>query len=274
MTGWALVGAVVAALGFGVGSVLQAVGAAGGPPWRILLRRRPYVLGQAADGVGWTCSLLAVRVLPLFVVEAILASSLGISVVLGRIVLGSRMRRVDIAAVTVVVASAAVVAGTGVRLPGHAGDGRTGLALVGCLVAVLVVLRPALRSGRSGVLALLAGVAFAGEVLAERVVRVGPGVRRSVTLLVLQPVSWVLIAFVVLGSVLYARALARGAVGAMTAIPWAVELVVPSVLGLLVLGDAVRAGWLPVTVTALLATVGATAVLATAPEPTGRGGDQ
>lgn len=263
MTAWAVVLAAFAAAAFGLGSVLQARGAAGAPPWRVLVRRPDYLGGQLADGMGYVCSLIAVRILPVFVVEGILATSLGVTAVCGRIVLGTRVRRLDTAAIGVVICGAVALAATGVRNERPTGGRLPELGIVVLVVVLLLGIGPAMRAGRSGALAVLAGSAFAGEVLAERVVRVAPGLKDSVVLLARQPVSWALAVLAVLGAALYARALGHGNVGPVTAIPLAVEIAVPSVIGVAVLGDAVRAGWAALAVVALLATLAATAVLAT-----------
>ena len=273
MTVWAAVLAVVAALGFGVGSVLQAAAAAGATPWRVLLRRPSYLGGQAADGVGYGCSLIAVRILPVFVVEGILATSLAVTAVLGRTFLGARIRRLDVAAIAVVVCGAVTLAASGVRTDRPHSGRAVDAAVVVLVLAMLLALGPVLRAARAWTLALLAGAPFAGEVLAERTLRLGPDLWASLALLVRQPVSWALAVLAVLGAALYARALAGGGVGPVTAIPWAVEIVVPSVVGIAVLGDAVRAGWAAAAALALLATLAATAVLATAPGPNHRLGD-
>jgi len=65
---------------YGVGSVLQSIAArrtatAAGLDPRLLARiatQAPYLVGTALDLVGWLFSLVAVRTLPLFAVQAIL----------------------------------------------------------------------------------------------------------------------------------------------------------------------------------------------------------
>jgi hypothetical protein len=64
---------------------------------------------------------------------------------------------------------------------------------------------------------------------------------------------------------MYARALQIGQVGPVTAVHWTAEVVAPSAVALLLLGDTVRAGWeLPAAVAGLV-TLGAAVLLATAP---------
>ena len=76
-----LVAALAAAVAFGVASVLQAVGsrrlATAAPDARLLLRllrSLPYVAGLGLDVVGFAATVVALRTLPLFVVESAIAS--------------------------------------------------------------------------------------------------------------------------------------------------------------------------------------------------------
>ena len=87
-----LLGAVGAALCYGVGSVLQALAArrttsAEGLDPRLLLRLArswQYVVGLALDGVAFLLSIVALRSLPLFTVQSIVASFLAVTAVLER----------------------------------------------------------------------------------------------------------------------------------------------------------------------------------------------
>ncbi|HEX7805908.1 MAG TPA: hypothetical protein VF413_07085, partial [Cellulomonas sp.] len=105
----ALLAAVVGALLYGSGTVLQALAArrASGPA---VLRHPWYLAGLGCDLLGWTASLVALRALPLFTVQALLAGSLVVTVLLARVVLGAPLRRVDGVAVVVVVGALVVLA--------------------------------------------------------------------------------------------------------------------------------------------------------------------
>lgn len=133
MTG-ALVAAVGAALAYGAGSVLQAAGArravAAGQGLLGVTRQWPYLGGLGCDLGGWLLSLLALRRLPLFAVQAILAGSLAVTVLLAAAVLHVPPRRADTAAVVLIVAALAVLGaaagaegsgpvGAGVKEAGH-----------------------------------------------------------------------------------------------------------------------------------------------------------
>ncbi|MBB2900689.1 drug/metabolite transporter (DMT)-like permease [Kineococcus radiotolerans] len=258
--------AVLAACGYAAGSVLQASGVrrtGGGGP-RGLVRSPLYLGGLGADGVAWLLSLLALRRLPAFAVQSLLAGSLALTVLLARAVLGSRLRARDTAAVAVLVAALAVVGGAGTEQPSPAVGGAVGLGLctgAGAVLLALVLLR---RSG-SSTQAVLAGLGFSVAALGARVVTV-PDERWRV---VLEPVAWAVVAAGVAGTLGYAAALERGPVGTATALLWSVEVVVPAVAGVALLGDAVRPGWTTAAAVALVVVVACSVVLAGSPAAPG-----
>ena len=92
-------------------SVLQALAArrtstVEGLDPRLLLRLAKswqYVLGLALDGFAFLLSIVALRTLPLFAVQSIVASFLAITAVLGSIVLKMPLRRTDKIGVAVVI---------------------------------------------------------------------------------------------------------------------------------------------------------------------------
>lgn len=111
--GW--LAALVGTAGYGVGTVLQAAGAKRSRGLAVM-RQPTYLVGLGCDGVAWVASLLALQRLPLFAVQALLAGSLCVSVVLARIFLHARLRVRDGVAVTLVaLALAAVAAASGVQ---------------------------------------------------------------------------------------------------------------------------------------------------------------
>jgi hypothetical protein len=65
----------------------------------------------------------------------------------------------------------------------------------------------------------------------------------------------------VLGAAFFALALQRGSVTTVTAVTFALELLLPSALGLWLLGDAVGPGQAPVAVLGFLLAAGGTVVL-------------
>ena len=85
------------------------------------LRSPLYLGGLGCDGVAWLLSLLALRRLPTFAVQSLLAGSLALTVLLARVFLGVAAARAgDTAAVLLLVAALAVVGGSGTEQPSPA----------------------------------------------------------------------------------------------------------------------------------------------------------
>ena len=256
----ALLAALAGTLGYGVASVLQAVGAAraSGPA---VMRHPAYLAGLACDGLAWLASLVALQRLPLFVVQSLLAGSLGVTVLLAWVFLKARLRARDAGAIAVVVVALATVAGaSGAQSAQGAPHGFRAAMLALLLITAAVT---ALGYGRAGSLSLaaLAGVAFSGAALCARAVHIGTTWAPLLT----EPLAWAVLGFGAVGALTYARALERGPVGPATAVLWGVEVLVPGVIGIAVLGDLVRPGWTLPALMAVAAAVVACSMLATSP---------
>jgi hypothetical protein len=245
-----LLGALVAAGCYGAASVLQAVGSrrvagSGGLDPRLIVRlagQLPFVAGFALDLAGFAASVLALRTLPLFLVQATVAASVGVTALLAARFLGARLGRVELAA----------LAGLGGGLILLALSARPESALPlspvarwcvlagvgGVLLLGAVAARLPGRWATAG-LATAAGLAFGGVGLAARVLPVPSPVWRVAG----EPVAYALAGYGVLGILLFATALQRGSVTTATAIMVALETVVPAAIGLAWLGDAARPGY-------------------------------
>ena len=81
-------GAIVACLGYGVSSVLQSVAAkraaevVGLTGIVLIIKQVPYLLGLAADTMAFAGNVLALQRLPLFLVQSIVAGSVGVTAVI------------------------------------------------------------------------------------------------------------------------------------------------------------------------------------------------
>src|SRR6476660_7172873 len=95
--------AFVAMMLYGTSTVMEAVGARQTETatnvdvtlFARLARQPLYIGGLAVDAVGFACHLLALRTLPLFVVQAVIAVSVAITAVTAALVLHLRLRRRD-----------------------------------------------------------------------------------------------------------------------------------------------------------------------------------
>lgn len=244
---------IIATLAYGGASLLQARAAQGAHGKAVL--KPGYVLGLVLDGAAWLLSLVALARLPLFVVQAVLAGSLAVTAVLARLVLGVRLRRAEGVAVGMLVLALAVLAGTaGVEAASSPGRLITGLLVGGAPALALVSLLG--RAGRASRLAVLAGLGFSGAALCARATHGTP------SHLLVEPLVYALLAYGAVGAWAYGVALERGHVTGVTATLWGVEVAVPAVVGVVLLGDTVRADAWPYAVLALLVVLGAVRVLA------------
>ena len=144
MVVFAVLCAALTSVCYGVGSVLQAVAAgrartSGGLDLKLLwglARSAPYLLGMALDALGFLASLVALRSLPLFLVQAVIASSVGVTALVAWRFLHVRLARRDAVGVVVLVSGLALLGlsaqpAAGDALPSSAGWwGVAGIAVV------------------------------------------------------------------------------------------------------------------------------------------------
>lgn len=263
-----LVAAILGAVLYGVGSILQALAvrrAAG----LSALRQPLYIAGLACDGAAWVASLLALHALPLFTVQAVLAGSLAVAVVLARVFLAAVLRTVDVVAVAVVVVSLAVLALAAGPDPAGGGDlVSSGFKAAMLASLVVVAVATALTYGRGpGIwFATLAGLASSGAAISARAAHLAmPSGAVELASTMRQPLVWAIVGFGVLTAVTFARSLERAAVGPAVAVLSVVDVLVPAGIGLVVLHDVVRGGWAIAAVLATVAALAACVVLAMSP---------
>ena len=275
-----LIGALLAAVAYGIATVAQAIGvrrlaALPGPRRATAVLRAgwPYAAGLALDVLGFLASIAALRRLPLFLVQSAIASSVAVTAVLCALVLGQRLVRREWLAVVGVVAGLALLAVTAVEGPATRPGSGFGVAVLVSLLLVggLLAVGLARRDHRSAVavLAAAAGLAFGVVGVAARTL-VTP---HPLWHLVLHRHLWVLAVAGVLGTVAYAAALERGSVTSVAAVTFSVETLLPAAVGLLWLGDGVRSGWWPLAVLGFAVALGGCLTLAGRADPAPHGTD-
>jgi drug/metabolite transporter (DMT)-like permease len=305
---FALLAAAGSAVCYGVASVLQAIGAratrdTGTVDPRLLgrlVRQTPFLIGVLCDLAGAVLQFLALRRLPLFLVQATQSANLAVTAVAAVPVLGARLAARHWWAVAAVCAGLALLAASaGVGDPRPPGFGFR-LALLGCLVLLALAGLAAGRvgraagagrsggaghsagAGRSGgaghsagagrsrgsvagasALGAAAGLGFGLTALAARsLTNLSPGH------LVRDPAVYAAVGGGVVAFQFFATGLQRGSVTAVAAAVVVTETAVPAVVGIIALGDHTRPGFAPVAAVGfLLAIVGALA-LARFGEPT------
>jgi drug/metabolite transporter (DMT)-like permease len=272
----ALIAALGCALCYGVGSVLEQVGArreqtATSIDPRLMLRlaqHGPYVAGLALDAVGWGLSLLALRTLPLFLVQSAVAASIAVTAVAARLVFRTVLDRVDAAAIAVIVIGLvllALAAAPDASRPVGAGFRSALLMGVPVIAAAGAVLaRSSTLRGHLG-LAAVAGLAFSGTAIAGRTVVIPS----DVLAIAREPIAWALVGYGGLGILLFSIALQRGSVTTTNAVLFTAETVLPTMIGVVFLGDRAREGRWPLMIIGCVAAIGGAVGLALHASPDG-----
>jgi drug/metabolite transporter (DMT)-like permease len=280
--------ALAAALCFGVAMVLQALGAQRHSPAadgsgllgtvRAMVNL-PFAAGLLLDAFGFVAQLIALRSLPLYVVQAALAGALAVTAVLGAAVLKLRLGRAEWLGVAGVCVGLAVLGATagaeGHRQPSTAFH----WALLGAVVLIAAVggfvwkLREPLRAA---VMGTLCGLGFGVVGLAVRVLpsvtwpHLGP--------LFSEPASYALLAGGAVSFVFMTEGVRGGRVTTATAAMVLGETALPAILGVVLLGDRTRSGMVPLAIAGFaLAVAGALALARfgeVAPEPDSSARDQ
>ncbi|HEY1972744.1 MAG TPA: hypothetical protein VGH89_32680 [Pseudonocardia sp.] len=261
--------ALGSAVCFGLATVLQAMAAmadrrrAERLDPRMLLRlagQWRFLLGLGIDGLGYVLMVLALRALPVFVVQAAVAASLVVTAIAATRFIGATLSGREWAAVAVVCVGLGLLGvSAGAEGPGQAGGAfRAGLAAAVVLLAVAGALASRLPDRWAApVLGLVSGFGFGAVALASRVlVGFRPGQ------LLGDPAAYVIVAAGVLAFLCLTTAMQRGSVTVVTALMVVGETVLPAVIGVALLGDRTRPSYGPVALLGFLAAVGAALALA------------
>jgi drug/metabolite transporter (DMT)-like permease len=274
-----LVAALVSALCYGVAAVMQAMAirSATRRPARIrdgspaadrvdpgllvrLLGQWRFVASLGIDIIGFLAQLVALRRLPLFAVQAVIASNLAVTAVCAAWLMRVRLSLREWLAV------AGVVIGVGLL---GSSAGAQGAAVVGSgfQIALMVTVAGVAVAGaaaarlpspaRTPVLGACAGLGYAVLAVAARIL---PGF--SPQQLVRNPATYTLAAAGIVSFMLYATALEGGSVTVATAAVVLVETVPPAVVGVLFLGDKTRPGLTELAVSGFVLAVACAVALA------------
>ena len=263
---WGYAGALAAAVCYGSASVLQAIGArrvrhGAGIDARVLVRvavQWPFLAGVGLDLAGFVLSLVALRFLPLFAVQAAIAGNLAVTALLASALLRVRLRAREWVSVGCVCAGLSLLGATAAEEAPVAPGPAFGFALLAAslLVAGLaVVVAP--RPWSAPVLGALSGFGFGLTSIAVRVIPdiTVPGLLRS-------PAAYVVVIGGLTGLICLTSAFQRGSVTAVTGAMVAAETLAPAAVGLVVLGDRSRPGLGPIAALGFVLAVAGAALLA------------
>jgi hypothetical protein len=250
-SGWCFLATMIVA--YGIANLLQSVAAARTTVHHtfdpgLLLRlagHRTYLVGVGCQVVGFVLAFLARRDLPLFLVQASVAAGLGVTAVLGVLVLKWRLPAAEVALLGLLFGGITALVLSARPAPSRQ-LGMAGLvALVATLgvIALLGFFAVRLR-GAPGSVALgsLAGLAFSAAAVAARPLASAP----STEAFLRDPLLYLLIVHSIVGQLLLGLAMQRGSTTAAVAAMDAAGAVPAAVVGLLLLGDKIWPGreWL------------------------------
>ncbi|MEZ0091247.1 hypothetical protein [Streptacidiphilus sp. EB129] len=263
--------ALAAALCFGVAMVLQALGAqrhAVTPGEGLLGTARamlnlPFACGLLLDCFGFVAQLIALRSLPLYVVQAALAGALAVTAVLGAAMLKLRLGRGEWLGVAGVCVGLAVLGATA----GAEGHKQPSQAFHWMLVGAVVVIAglgglawKMAEPRRAAVMGSLCGLGFGVVGLAVRVLPPVHGL--DVVPLLSEPATYALLAGGGVSFAFMTEGVRGGKVTTATASMVLGETALPAVLGVILLGDGTRPGMLPLAVAGFAVAVAGALALA------------
>jgi drug/metabolite transporter (DMT)-like permease len=268
-----LLTAALSAICYGVASVLQSLAArrehdTGGVDARLLARlarQGPFVVGIVLDLIAFASQFVSLRYLAVFVVQAVQAGNLAVTAVVAIPVLGARLAGREWAAIAAVCVGLVLLA----VAAGSERVGEVGAAVGwGLLIASLVFVAAGFVVGRwttryaPAVLGFVAGLGFGVSALAARVIT-----NLSIGHLLRDPAVYAMGIGGVVSFLFYATALQRFAVTTVTAAVIVGETVLPALVGVYVLGDRTRPGFIPVAVAGFMISIAGAILLARFGEP-------
>jgi drug/metabolite transporter (DMT)-like permease len=250
-----LIAAIVAAIFYGVASVMQAIAvrsashrgledsAAGGVDPRLVVRmlhQWRFVVSICLDALGFVAQLVALQRLPLFVVQAFVASNLAVTAVVASRLIGMTLSWREWAAVIGVVSGVGLLGSTaGAEGAAHVGAVFK-LALIVAVAGLAVVGLAAAKLNdpyRTTALGMTAGFGFGVLSIAARVLDGFAPLQ-----LARDPATYAIAAAGIISFMFYATALEGGSVTVATAAVVLSETIPPAVIGVVFLGDQTRPG--------------------------------
>jgi hypothetical protein len=238
---------------YGVANLLQSAAAARTTVHHtfdpgLLLRlagQRTYLIGIGCQMLAFVFAFLARRDLPLFLVQASVAAGLGVTALLGVLLLKWSLPRAEIgllglllAGITALVLSAQPAPARQLGMPGV-----VGLTVAVAVLALLGFFAVRLHGATgSVVLGSLAGIAFSAAAIAARPL----AGEHSFAGVCANPLLYLLIVHSIVGQLLLGLAMQRGSTTAAVAAMDAAGAVPAAIVGLLLLGDQIHPGreWL------------------------------
>lgn len=271
-SGWWFLAAMIVA--YGIANLLQSVGASRTTmnhtldPGLLLrlLRHRTYLVGLGCQILGFFLALFARRDLPLFLVQSSLAAGLGVTAVLGVVLLKWRLPKSEMLLLGILVVGIGSLTVAAQPAPSRPLELPAIIALIAALGVITVIGFFTVRiQGIPGSVALgaVSGLGFACAAVAARPLANTHTVFEFVT----SPLLYLVIVHSLTAQVFLGMAMQRGSTNAAVAAMDAAGAVPAAAIGLLLLGDRIRPGTEWLAAIGFLATLGSIIALTRYAEP-------
>jgi hypothetical protein len=225
-----------------------------------LFRKLPYASGILLDLIGWGLFIFAARELPLFLALSFAASSLAVTVIVAHFYLHVKTSLTTRAAVLILILGLVVIGLTAqpstAKITSHLFTVVVETAVIPAFVVGLWLLKGHAKHYSPLLLSALAGLTFGAAGLLARAIHFTgfSGIFQFSILC--------LIIYGILGAVYLAAALQRENINIVSGVLFASELTVPSLLGILFLGDRARGGMWPLVLVGFLFIIVSTGIIA------------
>ena len=245
-----------------VAAILQSDAAGQVARTSAVLTRPRFVAGLGVDVLAYTCVVIALRHLPVFAVQATVAGAIALTALYARFVKHELLRPIHRVAIGASMLGLVLVAASAGSDKGPRNGTETTTVVVLALAALTLggLTMATRRVSRPWPSGIMAGLGLGGGSVAVRAMQLDSG--NFVVALLTEPLAYVLVALWAIGLYNYARALRLGDVATVTALYMVTQVIVPGLVGIVLLGDKVRDGWVPVAVVGLLMAVYGVLVLA------------
>lgn len=225
-----------------------------------------YAVGLAVDGLSFLASIFALQRLPLFLVQAAVASAVAVTAALSVVFLQLTLSRQEILAIGIVVVGLVMLALSADEGPSKQVGSIAGWLMLGACVVLAALAAWGLtdknHARASVVLGTVAGLGFGVVGMAARILVVPDpwwGVLGHTEF-------WALLISGGIALVSYGFALDRGRATVVAAMTSAMETVLPAAVGLIWLGDQIRSGFAVVAVAGFVVTLAGCLMLASKAE--------
>lgn len=259
---------------YGVANLLQSVGAARTTTHHTLdpslllrlLRHRTYLVGIGCQILGFFLALVARRDLPLFLVQGSLAAGLGVTAILGVVLLKWRLPKSETLLLGLLVTGIGALAISAQPAPSRPLAPAAMIALIAALGVIGLIGFFTVRiQGAAGSVALgaVSGLGFACAAVAARPLANAHTILEFVT----SPLLYLVIVHSLTAQLFLGLAMQRGSTNAAVAAMDAAGAVPAAAIGLLLLGDRIRPSMEWVAAIGFLATLGSIIALTRFAEP-------